>query len=414
MLTQAHMRRMLRAASIVHAWARYFWRTRGDNNDTEAAADELCETLRACGILFVKIGQVMALHVGADEALAARLAGLHADADTRGVDRADLAGLLPKGVTVPGDAEPVASGSAAHVYKGEYKGRSVAVKVRRRSAVLDFKASLLLLRTARTAARLAPVWRMMDIAGLLELVERVIRQQVDFRNEVANWRRFRDLYAGDVVVPHVFEEVCTDDVIVMDFIEGSGLHDEGLDEAGRQRVAEAVSRFYMRSIAIEGVFHADCHPGNVMLVRDGGEPRLAFCDFGMVEELDAAEREHVTRVYMHLCNGDARGMASAILTGFVRGYDPFLHDDVRKELEAGLRSRLQAPNSETIDVVGDLSRVVLRNLNGRMRLNHKLTVMNLTVVNADRIINRVCPGFDTFAVIKGTVRDALLAGKILI
>jgi ubiquinone biosynthesis protein len=403
------MRRMLRAASIVHAWGRYFWRTRGDNNDAEAAADELCETLRACGILFVKIGQVMALHVGADEALASRLAGLHADADTLGVDRADLAGLLPEGVTVPGDAEPVASGSAAHVYRGDYKGRPVAVKVRRRSAVLDFKASLLLLGAARAAARVAPMWRMMDVAGLLSLVERVIRQQVDFRNEVANWRRFRDLYSQDVVVPHVYEDVCTDDVIVMDFIEGSGIHEEDLDEAGRRRVAEAVSRFYMRSIAIEGVFHADCHPGNVMLSRDA---RLAFCDFGMVEELDAAEREHVTRVYMHLCNGDARGMASAILGGFVRGYDPFLHDDVRKELEAGLRGRLQAPNSDTVDVIGDLSRVVLRNLNGRMRLNHKLTVMNLTVVNADRIINRVCPGFDTFAVIKGTVRDALLAGKL--
>ena len=411
------MRRMLRAASIVHAWARYFWRTRGDGTSAEAAADELCETLRSCGILFVKIGQVMALHVGADEALASRLAGLHADADTLGVDRADLAGLLPEGVTVPADAEPVASGSAAHVYKGLYRGRPVAVKVRRRSAVLDFNASLLLLRTARTAARLAPMWRMMDVAGLLALVERVIKQQVDFRNEVANWRRFQDLYARDVVVPHVYEDVCTDDVIVMDFIEGTGIHDEDLDDAGRQRVAEAVSRFYMRSIAMEGVFHADCHPGNVMLVRDaagGGEPRLAFCDFGMVEELDAAEREHVARVYMHLCNGDARGMASAILNGFVRGYDPFVHDDLRRELEAGLKSRLQSTDSATIDVVGDLSRVVLRNLNGRMRLNHKLTVMNLTVVNADRIINRVCPGFDTFGVIKGTVREALIAGTLTI
>lgn len=410
------MRRMLRAASIVHAWAKYFWRTRGDNNDAEAAADELCETLRACGILFVKIGQVMALHVGADEALATRLARLHADADTRGVDRADLASLLPEGVTVPADSEPVASGSAAHVYKGLYGGRPVAVKVRRRSAVLDFNASLLLLRAARAAARLAPVWRMMDVGGLLALVERVIRQQVDFRNEVANWRRFRDLYAQEVVVPHVYEEACTDDVIVMDFIEGSGLHDEDLDDAGRRRVAEDVSRFYMRSIAMEGVFHADCHPGNVMLARgDGGEePRLAFCDFGMVEELDAADREHVTRVYMHLCNGDARGMASAILCGFVRGYDPLLHDDVRKELEADLAGRLRATDSATVDVIGGLTRVVLRNLNGRMRLNHKLTVMNLTVVNADRIINRVCPGFDTFGVIKSTVRDALLAGKLSI
>ena len=403
------MRHLLRAASIVHAWARYFWRTAGN---AEVAADELCDTLRSCGILFIKVGQVMALHVGADEALAARLAGLHTDADTHGVDRADVAALLPEGVVVPPDAAPVASGSAAHVYRGEYQGRPVAVKVRRKSTVLDSRASLLLLRAARAAACMVPMWRMMDIGGLLSLVERVIQQQVDFRNEVSNWRRFRDLYRRDVIVPNVYEEVCTDDVIVMDFIEGSSVQDE--DDAGRRRVAEAISGFYMRSIAIEGVFHADCHPGNVMLVRDpdGGEPRLAFCDFGMVEELDAAERECVTRVYMHLCNGDARGMASTILSGFVRGYDPFLHDDVRRELEAGLTRRLRAADSASIDVVGDLSRVVLRNLNGRMRLNHKLTVMNLTVVNADRIINQVCPGFDTFGVIKGTVRDALIAGTL--
>lgn len=402
-----------RAAAIVSTWTQYWWRSRR-RRSPEEDADDLCRTLTACGILFIKAGQVMALHLCPEDALATRLAALHSDVGAEeGV--ADPRPLLPPGVTLPDGTRPVASGSAAVVYKGEYRGEAVAVKVRRPSAALDYRASLLLLRTAGGLARMLPIWPTADAEGLLALAGRVLGQQVDFRNEVANWRRFYDAYKDEegVVVPRVHEDACTEDVIVMEWIDGEPVDRCGGSEEA-EAVAEALSRFYMRSIAMTGLFHADCHPGNVLLVRGDNAPRrLAFCDFGLVESLEPVERECVRRLYMHLCNGDAQGMARTLLDGFVHGYDPRAHDAVRRQLEAALAARMRV-DPGAVDVIDDLTRTVRQNIkDSGLRLNHKLTTMNLTVVNADRIINRLRPGFDTFAVIRRTVRDALLSGEVI-
>ena len=401
-----------RAAAIISTWTQYWWRSRRRRPEQkDEDAEDLCRTLKACGLLFIKAGQVMALHLCPEDVLATRLAGLHSDVG--GDDAEDPGPLLPPGVTLPSGARPVASGSAAVVYKGEYRGEAVAVKVRRPSAALDYRASLLLLRTAGALSRMLPLWPTADAEGLLALAGRVLGQQVDFRNEVANWRRFYEAYKDHegVVVPRVHEEICTEDVIVMEWIDGEPV-DRCCGEEEAEAVAEALSRFYLRSIAMTGLFHADCHPGNVLLVR-GTPPRLAFCDFGLIEALEPEERECVRRLYMHLCNGDATGMTRTLLDGFVYGYDPRAHDLVRRQLEAALAARMRVKPGE-VDVIGDLTRTVRCNIkDSDLRLNHKLTTMNLTIVNADRIINRLRPGFDTFSVIRRTVRDALLRGEQL-
>jgi predicted unusual protein kinase regulating ubiquinone biosynthesis (AarF/ABC1/UbiB family) len=199
---------------------------------------------------------------------------------------------------------PVAAASLGQVYYGVLNdGREVAIKVQRPriDEIVDID-----LRAVHWAVRIIKnypaIKRRADLEELFVEFERVLRQELDYVQEAANAQVIRENFAGvpGVYIPMAYPELTTRRVLVMERISGIKISDiAALERAGvdRAELAHRFYRAYLKQWFLDGVFHADPHPGNLFVHVDGPPPpqtngvrpgapcTLIFVDFGMVGRL---------------------------------------------------------------------------------------------------------------------------------
>ncbi|MCB1233157.1 MAG: AarF/ABC1/UbiB kinase family protein, partial [Verrucomicrobiae bacterium] len=172
------------------------------------------------------------------------------------------------------DRHPVSAASVAHVHKGTLKdGRIVAVKIRRPGLLRKVKYDLLVLKIFSKFLNLfIPGMHLVALPEMIDEFGAQIYKQLDFQKEAENNRRFRENFIGndEVRIPYLVDELCTDGLLVMEFIEGLlqvGNHEMSTQEMQRAALTAAHSFFQM--IYGDGFIHADMHPGNVFFLKDG-------------------------------------------------------------------------------------------------------------------------------------------------
>ncbi|HKA54435.1 MAG TPA: AarF/UbiB family protein [Candidatus Binatia bacterium] len=183
--------------------------------------------------------------------------------------------------------QPIAAASLAQVHEATlHDGRRVAVKVQ----YPDIAALVALdLRNisffVEWLARLEPRY---DFRFILNELRRYIPLELDFINEGRNAETVARNFStrrDDVAVPRIYWEYTTRCLLVMEFMEGIKVTEvRALREAGidTREVAQKLTEVYLQQILLDGLFHADPHPGN-LLVQPG--PRLVFLDFGLTKDL---------------------------------------------------------------------------------------------------------------------------------
>jgi ubiquinone biosynthesis protein len=199
-------------------------------------------------------------------------------------------GRAPRAVFAQFDPQPISSASVACVYRARlHNGQTVAVKIRRPGIVRTVDADLRLMRWgARQLVRI-PALRAVPMAEVIDELGAAIVQQLDFRREAENNRRFRAHFAQNkhVRLPAMLDEYCSDGVLVMEFMEGltriNELHERGLEY--RTSVVTALQALY-QMIFIDGFIHCDLHPGNMYFRADG----VTFLDTGFVKEFGQEEQ----------------------------------------------------------------------------------------------------------------------------
>jgi predicted unusual protein kinase regulating ubiquinone biosynthesis (AarF/ABC1/UbiB family) len=150
--------------------------------------------------------------------------------------------------------------------------------------------------------------------------DRVIHEEMDYRREAANAEEFSLNFKDwrTVYVPRVYKEISTERVMVMEFIEGVKVTD--LDELRRKghdprRINELLYRAYFKQLLEDGFFHADPHPGNLLVMRDG---RLAIFDFGMVGRISEELKRQMIDAFFHLYNRDVNAIVNDMISlGFL-------------------------------------------------------------------------------------------------
>ena len=214
------------------------------------------------------------------------------------------------------DPEPIAAASIAQAYRGRLRsGEAVVVKVQRPGIAESVDRDLLVLaelaRVAETRTAWGADYQVTDLAG--EFADR-LREELDFRLEARNATEIAALTDNEqICVPVVHTELSTARILVMEWLDGVSVREtERIDALGldRSRLAETLLRSSLRQMLVDGRFHADPHPGNVLVLADG---RLGLIDFGATGRLDPLQQASMREMLVAVQQRDAGLLRSAVL-----------------------------------------------------------------------------------------------------
>jgi predicted unusual protein kinase regulating ubiquinone biosynthesis (AarF/ABC1/UbiB family) len=217
---------------------------------------------------------------------------------------------------------PVAAASLGQVYRAVLQtGQTVAVKIQRPHIREQIDFDLLVLRRlTRRLERYPNLIRGLDWTGTLNEFRATIYEELDYRQEIRNAEIFRKHFAEwrEVYVPRLFPVFSTERVIVMEFIEGWKVTDiDALKAAGLQphEIVKLLAKTYLKQLLEDGFFHADPHPGNLRVMKDG---RLAFFDFGMVGRITMELQSKLISAFFHIVERDVKGLVDDMIRlGFI-------------------------------------------------------------------------------------------------
>ncbi len=293
------------------------------------------------------------------------------------------------------EAVPIASASIAQVHRAELStGEAVAVKVRRPGIGRVIAADLEVLRQfARLLDRHLPAARAVDPVGLVEEFARTIRAEQDLAREGRNINRFARQFGHDptVRVPRVYGEQTTVSVLTLEYLEGVRLADLGIAGLGpfaRKRVARRGANAVLAQILVHGFFHADPHPGNVLVLPD---QVVAFVDFGIVGHVDEPLRRQLTQVIRAVWRRDAAALAT-LATEITRPLDEVNVAALTDDLAWLLDAYADVPLRELpmIEVLADVVRTAARH---HLRIPSNLMLLIKAVTTIEAVGRSLDPDF---------------------
>ena len=215
------------------------------------------------------------------------------------------------------EVEPVAAASLGQVYRAKlFTGEEVAVKVQRPNLDATIKGDIEILRTvARFAERFPQLNENADWAGMLREFDQTIHEEMDYAAEGKNADRFRENFKNwdNIHVPKIYWDATSSKVLTMEFIHGTKVVDlETLKSlsVSAEKVNRLLIKTYLKQLLEDGFFHADPHPGNLLVMPDG---RLAFFDFGMVGRITPQLQAKMIDAFFHVVSKDPAGIAQDLI-----------------------------------------------------------------------------------------------------
>lgn len=278
--------------------------------------------LAELGPTFIKLGQVLSLRPDTiGPALAAELAHLQTQTPADDFETAKTIVELELGKPLEEvfrhfDEKPIASASIGQVHLAELlDGTHVVVKVQHADIVATVREDLEVMAGLATLAERVPDLAPWKPRTLVEQFSKSIRRELNFTRELQNLQLFLSELRGypQVCIPRPFPKCSTQRVLTMELLKGRDISefakDSAVPDATRQKLARLAAEVYTEMIFVMGVYHADPHPGNILVLTDN---RLGLLDFGMCGRIDDRLREMLEEMLMAVLSRDAALLTSLI------------------------------------------------------------------------------------------------------
>ena len=312
-------------------------------------------------------------------------------------------------------SEPVAAASVAQVHRARVAddgGREVAVKVIRPGVERRFRRDLGdMYFAARLAERLSREARRLKFVGVVDVLARSVKMEMDFRLEAAAASEFAENTKGDAHfrVPAIDWDRTAKDVLTLEWIDGAPLSDRAaLEKTGRDLPAlgrQVIETFLSHAVR-DGFFHADMHQGNLFLDTAG---RLVAVDFGIMGRLGLKERRFLAEILFGFITRDYRRVARV---HFDAGYVPANHSV--EDFAQAIRAVGEPIHARTADQIS-MARVLtlLFEITGLfdMKTRTELVMLQKTMVVVEGVARSLDPKLNMWAtaepVIGAWIRDNL-------
>ncbi len=273
------------------------------------------------GPTFIKLGQILSTRpdlvgVGLAEELTHLQTAVRADPASfvRARIEAELSQPIDE-LFAEFDDTPLASASIGQVHRARlHTGEAVVVKVQHAGIEETIRVDLEILAGFAQLAERMPEFAIYQPRSTAAEFQRILRRELDFGREERNMQQFAQDFTNDptVRIPRSYPELSTGRVLTMELIEGlklsdsAMLADSGLD---RDMIARRGATLYLEMIFGHGFYHADPHPGNLVLLEDNV---IGLIDFGMVGRLDGALRENIEEMLLAIISRDSEHLTSLI------------------------------------------------------------------------------------------------------
>jgi len=366
--------------------------------------------LEDLGPTFVKFGQIMSLRPDLlPPPLIQELTRLQDEVapeefhNIKGVLQQSLGGDL-KEIFSAFDEKPLASASLSQVHRGVLRngGRTVSVKVQRpgirRKIELDLDmVEALVDRLHERSEDL----RAYDLPNLVRIIRRNLLRELDFTREARNMKIARSNMAEEagIYIPEAYEEYCSEQVLVMEYLEGTKLRDlEALAPEDAESLARQGLNAAIKQILEDGFFHADPHPGNI-LVAEGN--MLCLLDWGMVGRLSERDRYELMDLIKAVVEKDSEGLVDSLLL-LTKGEYGIDRRGLERDLLEILDTYFAVPIKDMN--LGHLLLDITSLLRGfRLRLPPDLVIMVKALITAEGTARQIYPELNVVSEAEGSV-----------
>ncbi|MCD6408672.1 2-polyprenylphenol 6-hydroxylase [bacterium] len=231
---------------------------------------------------------------------------------------------------------PFASASISQVHRAKIEGKTVAVKIQKPGVEKEIFLDLqILYDIAELIERFIKEAEIYQPVRIVEEFEKSIKKELNFLIEARNIERFRNNFRDekDVFIPHIYHEFTNEKMLTLEFVDGIKISRiEEVEKAGfdRKEIAEKISNIVLKQVFIDGFFHADPHPGNIFVLKDG---RICLLDFGIIGRLNEERKLQLIYLFNGLIKGDSERIIRTLKEMNAIEEDEVNIEDLEREID---------------------------------------------------------------------------------